>query len=105
MGESAPPSPSVGSLAFALLQINNILKNFFKDLINLFVRDPERGRDRERERQGEPDAGLDPRAPRSHPEPKADAQLLSRPGVPKKKIKNERNDKNPHTLWSLYSSG
>ena len=31
---------------------------------------------------GEPDAGLDPRTPRSHPEPKADAQPLSHPGAP-----------------------
>ena len=31
----------------------------------------------------EPDAGLDPRTPGSHPEPKADAQPLSLPGVPR----------------------
>ena len=30
----------------------------------------------------EPDVGLDPRTPGSRPEPKADAQLLSHPGVP-----------------------
>ena len=30
----------------------------------------------------EPDAGLDSRTPGSHPEPKADAQPLSHPGVP-----------------------
>ena len=30
----------------------------------------------------EPDARLDPRTPGSHPEPKADTQLLSHPGVP-----------------------
>ena len=29
-----------------------------------------------------PDVGLDPRTPGSRPEPKADAQLLSHPGVP-----------------------
>ena len=30
----------------------------------------------------EPDVGLDPRIPGSHPEPKADAQPLNHPGVP-----------------------
>ena len=30
----------------------------------------------------EPDAGLDPRTPGSHPELKADVQPLSHPGVP-----------------------
>ena len=40
----------------------------------------ERQRHRQREKQApcrEPDAGLDPRTPGSHPEPKSDAQLLS----------------------------
>lgn len=31
---------------------------------------------------GEPDAGLDPRTPGSHPGPKAGAKLLSHPGIP-----------------------
>ena len=31
----------------------------------------------------EPDEGLNPRTPGSHPEPKADAQPLSHPGPPK----------------------
>ena len=31
---------------------------------------------------GEPDEGLDPRTPGSCPEPKADVQLLSHPGIP-----------------------
>ena len=46
-------------------------------------------RDREKHRQtekqapcGEPDAGLDPGTTGSHPEPKADAQPLSHPGIP-----------------------
>ena len=30
----------------------------------------------------EPNVGLDPRTPESHPEPKADAQPPSHPGVP-----------------------
>ena len=41
--------------------------------------------ERQREKQApcrEPYAGLDPRTPGSHPEPKADAQPLSHPGAP-----------------------
>ena len=34
--------------------------------------------------------GLDPRTPGSHPEPKADAQPLSHPGIPLKKKKDVR---------------
>ena len=34
----------------------------------------------------EPDAGLNPRTPGSCPEPKADAQPLSHPGVPDKEF-------------------
>ena len=44
-----------------------------------------RQRHRQREKQApwrEPGAGLDPGTPGSHPEPKADAQPLSHPGVP-----------------------
>ena len=56
------------------------------------MRDTERERERERQkhRQKEkqascegPDVGLDPRTPGSCPEPKADAQTLSHPGIPK----------------------
>ena len=50
------------------------------------MRDTQRGqRHRQREKQaphGEPDVGLDPETPGSRPEPKADAQPLSHPGVP-----------------------
>ena len=56
------------------------------------MRDTEREREREREAEtqaeGEAgslwgvDAGLYPRTPKSRPEPKADAQPLSHPGVP-----------------------
>ena len=53
----------------------------------------ERHREREREAETkakggkqapcrEPDVGLDPRTPGSCPEPKADTQLLSHPGIP-----------------------
>ena len=49
------------------------------------TRERQRHRHRQREKQAlcrEPDAGLDPQTPGSQPEPKADAQLLSHPGVP-----------------------
>ena len=52
----------------------------------LFMGDTERRqRYRQREKQTpsrDPDVGLDPRTPASHPEPKAEAQLGSHPGVP-----------------------
>ena len=47
--------------------------------------DTQRQRHREREKQApcrEPDVGLDPETPGSLPEPKADAQPLSYPGIP-----------------------
>ena len=49
------------------------------------MRDTQRQRQRQREKQApcrEPDVGLDPGAPGSYPGPKADAQVLSHPGVP-----------------------
>ena len=49
------------------------------------MRDTHRGRDTGRGRSRfpvEPDARLDPRTPGSGPEPKADTQPLSQPGVP-----------------------
>ena len=51
------------------------------------MRDMERERQRHRQRDKqapcrEPDAGLDSRTPGSHPEPKANAQPLSHPGIP-----------------------
>ena len=50
------------------------------------MRDRERGKERHRQREKQApcralDEGLDPRIPGSHPEPKADAQPLSHPGV------------------------
>ena len=50
------------------------LNIFFKDFIYLFMRDTERQRRRQRDRQAscrEPDTGLDPGTPGSYPEPKA----------------------------------
>ena len=46
----------------------------------------ERQRHRRREKQApcrEPDVGLDPGIPGSHPGPKAGAKLLSHPGIPR----------------------
>ena len=50
------------------------------------MQDTERKRQRHRQREKQapcrkPDVGLDPGTPGSHPEPKADAQPLSYPGV------------------------
>ena len=60
---------------------------FFKDFIYLSMRDTEGERQRQRQREKQvpcekPDAGLDPRTVGSCPEPKADAQPLSHPGIP-----------------------
>ena len=51
------------------------------------MKDTEREKCRHRQREKhapceEPDVGLDPRTPRSRPEPKADAQILSHQGTP-----------------------
>ena len=51
------------------------------------MRDTERERQRHRQREKQapcrkPDMGLDPGTLGSCPEPKADAQLLSHPGIP-----------------------
>ena len=57
----------------------------FKDFIYLFIRDTKRQRHRQREKQApcrKLDVELDLRIPGSCPEPKADAQPLSHPGVP-----------------------
>ena len=60
---------------------------FFRFCLFIHERYRERERHRQRKKQaacvgGDPDAGLDPRTPRSGPEPKADAQPLSHPGAP-----------------------
>ena len=68
---------------------NSILGPFFQRFY-LFIHKRHREREREAETQvegeagsmQEPDVGLDPRTPGSCPELKADAQLLSHPGVP-----------------------
>ena len=57
-----------------------------KKFLNLFMRDPQRGRDIGRGEAGpcgEPNVGLDPRTPGSQPEEtKADTQPPNHPGVP-----------------------
>ena len=65
---------------------------FFKDFIYLFMRDTEREREAETWAEGEvgsmqapcrePDMGLDPGSPGSHPRPKAGAKPRSHPGIP-----------------------
>ena len=55
------------------------------------MRDTERERQRHRQREKqalcrEPDAGLDPRTPGSHPGPKTGAKPLSHPGIPSSKF-------------------
>ena len=54
----------------------------FKDFIYLFMREAETSAEGEAGSPGEPDAGLNPGIPGSHPEPKADVQPLSHPGIP-----------------------
>ena len=63
-----------------------VLFCFVLDFI-LFMRDTEKEWQQHREREkeapcGEPEVELDPRTPGSGPEPKADAQPLSPPGIP-----------------------
>ena len=73
----------------------NIFSSFFKDLIYLFIpeRHGERQRHKQREKQApcrEPDGGLDPGTPGSHPEPKAGAQPLSHRGIPEVAFKEAK---------------
>ena len=72
---------------------------FLKILLFIHQRHRERQRQRQREKQApcrEPDVGLDPRTSGSWPEPKADAQPLSHPGLPHKLFLN---------LWKRISGG
>ena len=69
----------------------------------------ERQRHRLREKQapcGEPHAGLDPRTPGSHPEPKAGAQPLSYLGILEKvafKAKHMNRDRKRHFIMLKQS--
>ena len=61
------------------------LNIFFLKILFIYSWEIERQRHRQREKQAscrEPDVGLDPGTPGSWPEPKADTQPLSHPGVP-----------------------
>ena len=61
------------------------MNKFFK-IFYLFIHETHRQRHRQWEKQApckELDVGLDPETLGSHPEPKADAQPRSHPGVPK----------------------
>ena len=65
---------------------------FWKDFIYSFMRDRERQRHKQREKQPpcrDPNAGLYPRTLGSCPESKADAQLLSHPGILRRLLKSE----------------
>ena len=77
------PLPSTPTTS--LLPWEGFFKKYF---IYLFMRDTHREKQRHRRRQKqascrEPDVGLDPRTSGSRPEPEADAQPLSHPGIPR----------------------
>ena len=60
---------------------------FLKKILFIYSWETHRQRQRHRQREkqapcGEPNVGLGPGTSGSHPEPKADAQLLSHPGIP-----------------------
>ena len=68
--------------ATILLSVSVIF--FFLKILFIYSQETHRERQRHRKRekqapQEEPDVGLDPRTLESHPEPKADAPLLSHP--------------------------
>ena len=68
---------------------------FFKILF-IQERDTERQRHRQREKQAPPresDVGLNPRTLGSRPEPKADTQLLSHPGIRRIECLKQRHKK------------
>ena len=72
------------------IKLQNIILFLFSEIIFLkilFIH--ERQRHMQREKQApfrEPDVGLDPRTPRSQPEPKTDAQALVSPFFMKSKV-------------------
>ena len=73
-------SPGLILVYILYLFLRILFFKFFKDFIYLLMRDLERQRHRQREKQAplrEPNVGLDPRTPGSCPELKADAQPLS----------------------------
>ena len=75
------------TLLFSFLKIFIYL--FIRNILFIYSWETQRERERQRHRQREkqapcrgPDVGLNPGTPGSRPEPKADAQLLSHPGIP-----------------------
>ena len=76
-------------VSFALNNTLTERKSFFlRFYLFIHERHTERQRHRQREKQApcrEPDVGLNPRTPGSCPEPKADTQPLSHPGIPERK--------------------
>ena len=76
-----------GALAKGTPEDSILFFFFFNSYLFIHERHRERQRQthRQREKQApyrEPDVGLDPESPGSHPGPKADTQLLSHPGIP-----------------------
>ena len=74
-----------------------VLIYLFQRRFYLFIHERHRERETERERQRhrqrgkqapwrEPEVGLDPGSPGSHPGPKADTKPLSHPGIPSSRI-------------------
>ena len=64
----------------AILRFYNFTFIFFKDFIYLFIR--HRQREKQTPCSREPDAGLDPGTPGSHPGLKTGTKLLHHPGIP-----------------------
>ena len=63
--------------------------SLFLKILFIHERHTERQRHRQKEKQApcrEPDVGLDPRSLGPHPGPKADAQPLSHPGIPRSQV-------------------
>ena len=57
-------------------------RHFSKEDIQIQGKQTHKKRAEKQDPWREPDAGLNPGTPGSHPEPKAEAQLLSHPGTP-----------------------
>ena len=81
-----PETPKGMALLVCFLGFLNLFLFFLKILfIYSWETQRERQRHRQREKQApcrEPDAGLDPATPGSHPGPKAGTKPLSHPGIP-----------------------
>ena len=79
-----PPISVTWSYLFLLWHLSHAIVVFL-NFIHERHTHREKQRHKQREKQApcrEPDVGLDPGTPGSHPEQKADTQLLSHPGIP-----------------------